>query len=123
MSISSKAILDGIKQFFFEETAAAKADLTQKANAYLGEYSQYFMDFLRKYCADYLNRPLNAARFYTVFIRSLAVKICQKAAEQNQPNQRIPMLSELQKAIETIGYSFTMLRGTSHLCEVQIQPK
>ena len=123
MSISSRAILSGIKQFFFEETAAAKADLEQKANTYLGEYCQYFMDFLGKYCADYTNRPLNTNRFYTVFIRSLAVKICQKAQEQNQPIQRIPMLSELQKAIETIGYSFTMLRGTSHLCEVQISPK
>lgn len=85
MSISSRAILGGIKQFFFEENAAAKADLEQKAATYLGEYSQYFMDFLRKYCADYINRPLNAQRFYTIFIRSLAVKICQKAQEQNQP--------------------------------------
>lgn len=123
MSISSRAILGGIKQYFFEETAAAKADLAEKAATYLGEYAQYFMDFFRKYCSDYLSRPLNANRFYNIFIRALAVKICQKAQEENQPIQRIPMLSELQKAIETIGYSFTMLRGTSHLCEVQISPK
>jgi len=123
MSISSKEISLGVKMYFLDESQKSKDFLAEKAATYLGEYNLYFMDFLRKYCADYLTRPLNAARFYNVFIRSLAVKICQKAQEQSQPKQRIPMLSELQKAIETIGYSFTMLRGTSHLCEVQISPK
>lgn len=123
MSVSSTAILGSVKQYFFEETRAAKADLAEKATTYLGEYAQHFIDFLNTYCGYPSNRPLNAARFYTVFIRSLAVKICQKAQNENQMKQRIPMLPELEKAIENIGYSFTMLRGTSHLCEVQISPK
>lgn len=123
MSVSSREILAGLKLYFAEETSAARADLRQKADTYLGEYSPYFTTYLGSYCANSTNRPLNATRFYTVFIRSLAVKICQKAAEQNEPKQRIPMLPELEKAIENIGYSFQLLRGTSHLCEVQIQPK
>ena len=123
MSISSREILLGVRLYFLDESQKSKDFLAEKAATYLGEYSLYFMDFLRKYCADYPNRPLNTNRFYTVFIRSLAVKICQKAAEESNPIQRIPMLSELEKAIDAIGYSFTMLRGTSHLCEVQIQPK
>lgn len=109
--------------YFFEQTEAAKANLRQKSQTYLGEYGEFFMSFIIMYCGQPKNKPLNTHRFYSVFVKALAAKICEKIAAQNCAILRIPMLPELQQCIENSGYSFTMLRGTSHLCEVQILAK
>jgi hypothetical protein len=75
------------------------------------------------YCAQQKNHPLNTPRFYSAFVKALAAQICQKMQAQDSFKTRIPMLPELERCIENIGYSFTMLRGTSYLCEVQISTK
>jgi hypothetical protein len=62
-------------------------------------------------------------KIYLAAVCSISGNITQKVTEENQPKQRIPMLPELQQFIENSGYSFTMLRGTSYLCEVQISAK
>jgi hypothetical protein len=123
MSISKKAIVEATTLYFFEETNAAKTNLRQKSQTYLGEHSDFFMSFLIMYCAQPKNKPLNATRFYSVFVKALAAEICQKMQTQDSVKIRIPMLPELQQGIENLGYSFTMLRGTSYLCEVQISTK
>ncbi len=112
-----------ISKYFAEQTNFAKSKLRQDAEVYLGEYSDHFMNFLISYYSIPANHPLNADRFYRLYIRALAAKICEKVAAQNTAKLRIPMLSELQELIEKQSYSFTMLRGTSYLCEVQISAK
>jgi hypothetical protein len=123
MSTSKKALMASISKYFAEQTNFAKSKLRQDAEVYLGEYNQHFMDFLVTYYSTFSNHPLNADRFYRLYVRALAAKICEKVATQNTAKLRIPMLSELQELIEKQSYSFQMLRGTSYLCEVQISTK
>ena len=78
--------------------------------------------------------PPNTVEIYNACISFLATEIIKEHCaqidrfisfkeEKTSSNQRVPMLPELQKAVEKRGYSFTLLRGTSYLCEVQISPK
>jgi hypothetical protein len=62
-------------------------------------------------------------KLYLAAVCSISSCITQKVMQQSQPKQRIPMLPELQSFIENSGYSFTLLRATSYLCEVQISAK
>jgi len=76
----------------------------------------------------------NIAEIYAACISFLATEVIKNhctemnrfisfSEEKTSTKQRVPMLPELQKAIEKRGYSFTLLRGTSYLCEVQISTK
>jgi hypothetical protein len=123
MSISKKAIVEATTLYFSDLFDTSKANLRQKSQTYLGEYSDFFMSFLIMYCAQPKNKPLNATRFYSVFVKALAAEICRKMQTQDSLKIGIPMLPELEQGIENLGYSFTMLRGTSYLCEVQISTK
>jgi hypothetical protein len=78
--------------------------------------------------------PANTGEIYNACISFLATEIIKNHCTEmdrfisfsegkTSTKQRIPMLPELQKAIERRGYSFTLLRGTSYLCEVQISAK
>lgn len=124
MSTSKKATLEAIGTCLnSENTPEAKQGLIEKIKPYLGEYAQLFAAFLINYRGLASYRPIQPIKIYLAAVCSIAGNITQKVMELNQTKQRIPMLPELQQFIENSGYSFTLLRGTSHLCEVQISPK
>jgi hypothetical protein len=85
-----------------------------------GEYSDGCMHYIQQASAVYNGENLS---LYDACIDKIASCIIERFVAAGEKKQRIPMLPELQKAIEKRGYSFTLLRGTSYLCEVQISAK
>ena len=86
----------------------------------LGEYSDGCIAYIQQAAAVYTSEKLS---LYNACIDKIATCIIERFVAAGEKVQRVPMLPELQKAVEKRGYSFQLLRGTSHLCEVQISPK
>jgi hypothetical protein len=124
MSTSKRIIVEAIGAYLSNEnTPEAQQAFTEKCKPYLGEYAQPFTSFVTTYRGLYSYKAIQPMKLYLAAVCSISGNITQKVMEQNQPKQRIPMLPELQSFIENSGYSFTLLRGTSYLCEVQISTK
>ena len=122
MTITSKSALSKLISAHFALFGA-----TEYMNEAITQIKQTFGEFADaaiKFVGSYRARFTYAgnAQIYTAAIAHLANLITDKVIEGGL-KQRVPMLPELQKAVEKRGYSFTLLRGTSYLCEVQISPK
>lgn len=85
-----------------------------------GDYAEQAIKFVGEYRARFQHR--NNEQIYDATIGTIA-EIAIGRTIKSGSKQRVPMLPELQKAVEKRGYSFQLLRGTSYLCEVQILPK
>jgi hypothetical protein len=85
-----------------------------------GEYSDGCIAYIQQASAVYTSEKLS---LYDACIDKIASCIIEHFVAAGKKKQRVPMLPELQKAVERRGYSFTLLRATSYLCEVQISAK
>jgi hypothetical protein len=124
MSTSKRIILECIGAYLDgENTEEKRQTFADKIKPYLGEYAQRFTSFVTTYRGLYSYKTIPPMKLYLAAVCSISSCITQKVMQQSQPKQRIPMLPELQSFIENSGYSFTLLRATSYLCEVQISAK
>jgi hypothetical protein len=96
------------------------ADAIAEINQTFADFAPKVIDFVGAYRARFQHR--NNGQIYDATIGNIAEIVIDKTINGSK-KQRVPMLPELQKAVERRGYSFTLLRGTSYLCEVQISAK
>jgi len=96
------------------------ADAVAEINQIFADFAPKVIDFVGEYRACFQHR--NNGQIYDATIGNIAEIVIDKTIN-GSTKQRVPMLPELQKAIEKRGYSLQLLRGTSYLCEVQISTK
>jgi len=121
MSISKKVLKDAILAhtvpFPNDKDIAEKL---AKIKLTFGEFAEDIIEPIRLMAEK---TSLCESEIYTNIIDAISEKIIGDFLFLGGTKQRVPMLPELQKAIEKRGYSFQLLRGTSYLCEVQISTK